>query len=268
MAYSLSTLRGQARDAWNRAVATDGPVYTGSYFERFFINPIAETAFSMAGGTVKGLWRGVTYRSPFSITDYVDLWEDIRNSRGIVDFFGNVVHSATQLPGRVAGTALGTIGWATGAASRMAALPLAKGTVGLANTLAAATPPMLAGAALQAVATGASAVEKAAGAARWIWNSPLMSDTRHWSGAFGARQFIAPVEAGILAVGAGVGLFRGGLAAFNAHRLGWVDTGQLEGTLTEARNFGEVDRGSDMAWYDTDADGSLVFALNKLRNRR
>lgn len=266
--YSFGKFKRQTQDAWSRAVGdTDGPHYTGSYFERVFVNPLVESVFSTVGGAAKGLWRGFTYQSPWKLSDYQGLWESLTPDRGFSGALTNLAAAPARLAGQAAGAAMTAVTWLPAAAVRALGAPLGRFAVGRANYLAAAAPGMTLGAAGQAVNMGLGAIELGINTGKAIWNGPLMRKTSHWSGAYGAKQFVPPVEAGILAAGAAAGLFKGGFAAFNAHRLGWVDTGQLAGTITEARQYGTVDRNSDPAWYDTDADGALVFALNRLRNR-
>lgn len=255
--------------AKNGPGAAGGPTYNGSYFERMFLDPLADSAMSIGGGTLKGLWRGLKHENPWRLSDYSSLIDDLRPDRGDWGFLTNVAGAPTRLLGRGVGTVAQGVAGAVGATARS----MVTSSAGMIPSLAsasAALPGMALGAAAQGVSIAANVAEKGYRAANWVWNSrAFMKDTAHWSGEFGMKQWTIGAELGIVGAGAIGGLLKGGHGAFNTHRLGFVDAGQLSGTLTEARSQGRVEEGaSDPAWYDADADGNLVFALNKLRNRR
>lgn len=229
----------------------------GSYFERAFIEPLLHGAFTTVADLSRGFYRGITGRSIFGDEGLVGSVSRILDDLA-PESWADVPGIPIRAAGHVIGGAAAAGGYVAGRLLRGAGKLIRAGARG-AGSLLAATPGIATGMAAGAMYYGAGALEMGARAARAIWNSPLLEKTNHWTGRFGMKQWRAGAEGAIIGGAVAIGAFRGWLAAYNAERLGLVDVGQLEGTITPARPQ------RDRAVYDNDADGSLVFALHRLR---
>jgi len=250
------------------------PYFGGSYYESAFLDPVFSSVFDTAISTASGAYRGMTGGSLFDMPKSIsDMALRQKFAPGEFDSIGGAMANAVGFPLRVLGQGLAATGraagYAVGAGARAVAGTTLESTVPVGKALfdmAPLLPALAIGAVAQGIKSSATVAQYGIQAAGGIWNSPLLGPTKHWTGEFGMKQWKSGPETLIMGGYLAVGAAKGAYEAWNEHRLGYIDGGQLAGSLTPPRNYGRTIPGeSDPTRYDGGADGNLVFALNTLR---